>query len=159
MSIKKPEKQYYLSPFPKDVIGLIASSCVQKFQGAYTLELQQKQNRSLQDELIYRYFKSRAPPYELSEAERDELEKFDGNEYHLCEYRGQQFLKKYFHPEVLKFNECIEICDIENASNYKGLLILKRSMCRRKCEDKMDLTLKEYMRDGKFPKMEEILKM
>ena len=60
---------------------------------------------------------------------------------------------------MIKFNECIEICDIENASNYKGLLILKRSMCRRKCEDKMDITLKEYMRDGKFPKMEEILKM
>lgn len=32
-------------------------------------------------------------------------------------------------------------------------------MCRRKCEDKMDITLKEHMRDGKFPKMEEILKM
>ncbi|CAD8154748.1 unnamed protein product [Paramecium octaurelia] len=30
MTLEKPEKQYYLSPFPKDVIGLIASSfCVQ----------------------------------------------------------------------------------------------------------------------------------
>lgn len=31
MNIKKPEKQFRLSPFPKDLIGLIASSCVQKF--------------------------------------------------------------------------------------------------------------------------------
>ncbi|CAD8091598.1 unnamed protein product [Paramecium sonneborni] len=159
MNIKKPEKQYYLSPFPKDVIGLIASSCVQKFQGAYAQELQEKKNRSLQDEILYRFFKSRSPPYELSQEDQEDLKKFEGNEYNLCQYRGQQFLKKYFQPEVIKFNECIEICDIENSSQLKGLFLIKRSMCRRKCEDKMDLTLKEYMRDGKFPKMEEILKM
>ncbi|CAD8154750.1 unnamed protein product [Paramecium octaurelia] len=34
--------------------------------------------------------------------------------------RGYQFLKKYFHPEVIKFKECIEIFDFENASNYRG---------------------------------------
>lgn len=32
-------------------------------------------------------------------------------------------------------------------------------MCRRKCEDALDLTLKNYMKEGKFPTMLEIMKM